>query len=167
VQRNRLNLQSLTKPQIPRRCGTDPANRRPNVSPGNCTYDAKQPFYWSQQEGNNVGSTLMLRLRASTAYAWDDRCSKGIILLHFTWTCITSRMARRMTSSSTRAPISHPLVQTPPLFQSRLFSRQQFRQPCPPHKRRTPRHHLPAIMIPRVRTGLAYGKLCYGFRGCS
>ena len=44
----------LAKPQIPRRCGADPDNGKPNAAPGNCTYGAKQPFYWFQAERNNV-----------------------------------------------------------------------------------------------------------------
>ena len=45
---------ALAKPQVPRRCGADPANGKPNAAPGNCTYGAKQPFYWFQTERNNV-----------------------------------------------------------------------------------------------------------------
>ncbi|KAI0663764.1 hypothetical protein C8Q70DRAFT_952431 [Cubamyces menziesii] len=44
----------LAKPQIPRRCGADPDNGKPNAAPGNCTYGAKQPFYWFQAERNNM-----------------------------------------------------------------------------------------------------------------
>ncbi|CCM02225.1 uncharacterized protein FIBRA_04305 [Fibroporia radiculosa] len=45
---------SLAAPQVARRCGADPANGRPEASPGNCTYGAKQPLYWFQAEGNNM-----------------------------------------------------------------------------------------------------------------
>ncbi|KAH9902607.1 hypothetical protein C8Q73DRAFT_11878 [Cubamyces lactineus] len=44
----------LAKPQVPRRCGADPDNGKPNAAPGNCTYGAKQPFYWFQAERNNM-----------------------------------------------------------------------------------------------------------------
>lgn len=44
----------LAKPQVPRRCGADPDFGKPEASPGNCTYGAKQPFYWFQAERNNV-----------------------------------------------------------------------------------------------------------------
>lgn len=44
----------IAKPQIPRRCGADPKNGVPDATPGNCTYGAKQPFYWFQTERNNV-----------------------------------------------------------------------------------------------------------------
>ncbi|KAI0349734.1 hypothetical protein OH77DRAFT_1440262 [Trametes cingulata] len=44
----------LAKPQLPRRCGADPANNKPDAAPGNCTYGAKQPFYWFQKERNNM-----------------------------------------------------------------------------------------------------------------
>ncbi|KAI0648942.1 hypothetical protein C8Q79DRAFT_948006 [Trametes meyenii] len=43
----------LAKPQLPRRCGADPDNKKP-AAPGNCTYGAKQPFYWFQKERNNM-----------------------------------------------------------------------------------------------------------------
>lgn len=45
----------LAKAAVPRRCGADPANRVMNPTPGNCTYGAKNPFYWFQKERNNVG----------------------------------------------------------------------------------------------------------------
>ena len=44
----------LAKPQVPRRCGADPDYGKPDAAPGNCTYGAKQPFYWFQNERNNV-----------------------------------------------------------------------------------------------------------------
>lgn len=44
----------LAKPQVPRRCGADPENQKLQSVPGNCTYGAKQPFYWKQLERNNV-----------------------------------------------------------------------------------------------------------------
>lgn len=44
----------LAKPQVPRRCGADPANGVMKATPGNCTYGAKNPFYWFQAERNNV-----------------------------------------------------------------------------------------------------------------
>jgi hypothetical protein len=52
----------LAKAQVPRRCGADPANNVPNPTPGNCTYGAKQPFYWFQAEQNNVCCHFGLRL---------------------------------------------------------------------------------------------------------
>ncbi|KAI0775034.1 hypothetical protein BD413DRAFT_292056 [Trametes elegans] len=44
----------LAKPQLPRRCGADPQNNKPDAVPGNCTYGAKAPFYWKQRERNNM-----------------------------------------------------------------------------------------------------------------
>ncbi|KAI0322552.1 hypothetical protein OF83DRAFT_1235365 [Amylostereum chailletii] len=44
----------LAKPQVPRRCGADPDFDKTLPVPGNCTYGAKQPFYWFQQERNNM-----------------------------------------------------------------------------------------------------------------
>jgi hypothetical protein len=40
----------VAQAQLPRRCGADPANGRPNATPSNCTVGAKQPFYWFQKE---------------------------------------------------------------------------------------------------------------------
>ncbi|OBZ72041.1 hypothetical protein A0H81_07553 [Grifola frondosa] len=45
---------ALAKPQVPRRCGADPDFGRLTADPGNCTYGAKQPFYWFQKERNNM-----------------------------------------------------------------------------------------------------------------
>ncbi|KAI0703781.1 hypothetical protein BC835DRAFT_1410509 [Cytidiella melzeri] len=45
---------ALAKPQVARRCGKDPANGKMVDTPGNCTYGAKQPFYWFQQQNNNM-----------------------------------------------------------------------------------------------------------------
>ncbi|KAH9847531.1 hypothetical protein C2E23DRAFT_907078 [Lenzites betulinus] len=44
----------LAAPQVPRRCGADPDNGKNEAAPGNCTYGAKQPLYWFQQERNNM-----------------------------------------------------------------------------------------------------------------
>ena len=44
----------LAKAQVPRRCGADPEHGKPDADLGNCTYGAKQPFYWFQFERNNV-----------------------------------------------------------------------------------------------------------------
>lgn len=48
----------LAKPQLARRCGADPDNNKHEAVPGNCTYGAKQPFYWFQKERNNVSRPL-------------------------------------------------------------------------------------------------------------
>lgn len=45
---------ALAKPQVPRRCGADPKFGKEEAALGNCTYGAKQPFYWFQKERNNV-----------------------------------------------------------------------------------------------------------------
>lgn len=51
---------ALAKPQVPRRCGADPDNGKADAVPGNCTYGAKQPFYWFQAERNNVRWSLCI-----------------------------------------------------------------------------------------------------------
>ena len=48
----------LAKAQVPRRCGADPADGKVDAVPGNCTYGAKQPFYWFQKEDNNVSLSM-------------------------------------------------------------------------------------------------------------
>ncbi|KIK58046.1 hypothetical protein GYMLUDRAFT_704840 [Collybiopsis luxurians FD-317 M1] len=50
----------LAKPQVPRRCGSDPDNGKQLTSLSNCTYGAKQPFYWLQAERNNVSCLFNL-----------------------------------------------------------------------------------------------------------
>ena len=50
----------VAKPQVPRRCGADPDFGKQLPVPGNCTYGAKQPFYWFQSERNNVSSDVLL-----------------------------------------------------------------------------------------------------------
>ncbi|RDB17711.1 hypothetical protein Hypma_001176 [Hypsizygus marmoreus] len=44
----------LATPKLPRRCGADSENNRLQSAPGNCTYGAKQPYYWFNKEGNNM-----------------------------------------------------------------------------------------------------------------
>ncbi len=53
----------LAKPQIARRCGADHDFQRPLPVPGNCTYGAKQPFYWFQT--NLTASVLLAHLSAT------------------------------------------------------------------------------------------------------
>lgn len=44
----------LATSKVARRCGADPANKRMQSVPGNCTYGAKTPFYWFNNERNNM-----------------------------------------------------------------------------------------------------------------
>ncbi|TDL17933.1 hypothetical protein BD410DRAFT_729243 [Rickenella mellea] len=44
----------IAKAQVPRRCGADPEFGKMQADPSNCTYGAKQPFYWLQKEQNNM-----------------------------------------------------------------------------------------------------------------
>jgi hypothetical protein len=49
----------VAQAQLPRRCGLEGKDGTPSTTPGlatpgNCTYGAKQPFYWFQAERNNV-----------------------------------------------------------------------------------------------------------------
>jgi hypothetical protein len=49
----------ISAAQIPRRCGADPDNGIANDTPGNCTFGAKQPFYWFNKERNNVSAQMV------------------------------------------------------------------------------------------------------------
>ncbi|THH19240.1 hypothetical protein EW146_g1868 [Bondarzewia mesenterica] len=51
---NSVSNVALAKPQTPRRCGADPSFEKALPAPGNCTFGAKQPFYWFQTERNNM-----------------------------------------------------------------------------------------------------------------
>lgn len=64
---------ALAKPQIARRCGADPQFNKPEASPGNCTYGAKQPFYWFQKERNNVRERHSIPLDVSLILETDER----------------------------------------------------------------------------------------------
>jgi hypothetical protein len=44
----------VAQSKVARRCGADPKNGKPHAAPGNCTYGAKQPYYWFNLERNNV-----------------------------------------------------------------------------------------------------------------
>jgi len=44
----------VAQSRVPRRCGSDVERNKPEASPGNCTYGAKTPFYWVQNERNNM-----------------------------------------------------------------------------------------------------------------
>jgi hypothetical protein len=51
---NSTSTVGLATSKVARRCGADPANKKPDAVPGNCTYGAKQPLYWFQAEQNNM-----------------------------------------------------------------------------------------------------------------
>ncbi|KAF8622851.1 hypothetical protein AX15_006695 [Amanita polypyramis BW_CC] len=51
---NPTSTVALAQSKIPRRCGADPTNKKLEAAPGNCTYGAKQPFYWFNLERNNM-----------------------------------------------------------------------------------------------------------------
>lgn len=58
----------LALAQVPRRCGADPERGVMEDTPGNCTYGAKQPFYWFQKERNNVCTSTDACRRQRRAY---------------------------------------------------------------------------------------------------
>ncbi len=49
---NATSTVALAKPEVPRRCGTDPDNHKQFSIPQNCTYGAKQPLYWLNDDSN-------------------------------------------------------------------------------------------------------------------
>lgn len=95
---NSTSSVALAQPKVARRCGADPANKKPLTVPGNCTYGAKQPLYWYQAEKNNVCSLFTLFLSSNSFV----RCSKALTPRRFTTTCIISRMEPRTTYFKTR-----------------------------------------------------------------
>ncbi|KAF9012227.1 hypothetical protein BDZ89DRAFT_1142958 [Hymenopellis radicata] len=44
----------VAQSKVARRCGTDEPNNKLFSVPSNCTYGAKQPFYWFNKEQNNM-----------------------------------------------------------------------------------------------------------------
>jgi hypothetical protein len=52
----------LATSKVARRCGADPANQKTQSVPANCTYGAKTPFYWFNNERNNVRYILVFLL---------------------------------------------------------------------------------------------------------
>ena len=97
---------SLAPAKVPRRCSADPQRGVMNATPGNCTYGAKQPFYWFQWERNNVCVPVSVWRSGGVidTTSIHRRCLKAPILRHSTWTSTTSKTARRTTSSRIHTP---------------------------------------------------------------
>ena len=55
----------VAQSKLARRCGADPKNGKPHSAPGNCTYGAKQPYYWFNLERNNVSVKLFFHFSSS------------------------------------------------------------------------------------------------------
>ena len=89
--------------RVPRRCGADPDFKKPDAAPWNCTYGAKQPFYWFQNEQNNVRppSTHLFVTHCKPTDTLYDRCSKAHTPHRSTSTFTGSTTAVRMTSLRT------------------------------------------------------------------
>lgn len=103
---------ALATPQLPRRCGADPQNDKPEASPGNCTYGAKLPFYWFQAERNNVCVYCCFVFQVGLKRLL-HRCSR-VHTLHLSITTFTtSWTALRKIYSPTHTPtVSHHQAQT-------------------------------------------------------
>jgi hypothetical protein len=124
----------VAQSKLPRRCGEDPKNKKPHSAPGNCTYGAKQPFYWFNLERNNV-SSYTPRLSSSFVNLINVklRCSKALFLHPCTTICTTLKMEHRTTSLSI-------LMHLYPLHHRTLVSPSSLTSLAPtPH----PLHHQP------------------------
>lgn len=49
---NATSTTALAKPEVARRCGADPENNKQFSAIQNCTYGAKQPLYWLNDNSN-------------------------------------------------------------------------------------------------------------------
>ena len=151
---------ALAKPQVPRRCGADPDNGKADAVPGNCTYGAKQPFYWFQAERNNVRWTLCIA-RAARGLTLVRRCSKERTRRHFTPTCTTSRTARRTISSLTRTPKFPHQARTRLLTSPHRLSLRRLRARPPRHRYRIlplPPNPLIKHRLVRPLVGVMFGE---------
>jgi hypothetical protein len=137
---------ALAKPQIPRRCGADPDFQKLDAVPGNCTYGAKQPFYWFQAEANNACPFFPPHTFQSHKAS---RCSKTH-LPHLSITIFTILlMGHRMTSFKTpMSALFQPQGRTRPhyLYWLKIYRPVRAVHPHPrPHH---PRLHPRVQMIP-------------------
>ena len=93
---------ALAQPQVPRRCGADPDFQKLAAIPSNCTFGAKQPFYWFQIERNNV-RVFMVNFsyfgRITLHFRISCRCLKDRSPRPSIRISTTSATARRMTYS--------------------------------------------------------------------
>ena len=132
---------SLAVAKVPRRCGADPQRGVMNATPGNCTYGAKQPFYWFQWERNNVRVPVSVWRSGGVidTASIHRRCSKAPILRPSTWTSTTSKTARRTTSSRIRTPpfLLLARVRRKSLLRSLTWFHNRLRRT--PHTRTLPR----------------------------
>jgi len=51
---NATSTVPLGTPKVARRCGADPDNGKLQAAPANCTYGPKAPFFWFNNERNNM-----------------------------------------------------------------------------------------------------------------
>ncbi|KAF7327407.1 hypothetical protein MKEN_00318500 [Mycena kentingensis (nom. inval.)] len=68
----------LAAAKVPRRCGADTARSKYHSAPGNCTYGAKQPFYWFQAERNNMFEDTYAPPIYTDLYAFTDGAQDDI-----------------------------------------------------------------------------------------
>ncbi|KAI8980162.1 hypothetical protein BD414DRAFT_112698 [Trametes punicea] len=106
-----VGTQPLGKPAVPRRCGADPDNGRPDPTPGNCTIGAKLPMYWYQREGNNMFEGTYEAPYYNALYGWNDGAQNDIFMDGVIASLATSGTGSAPTStvassSSTASPTS-------------------------------------------------------------
>ncbi|KIP08019.1 hypothetical protein PHLGIDRAFT_117567 [Phlebiopsis gigantea 11061_1 CR5-6] len=77
---------AVAQSQLARRCGADPDSGQPEAAPGNCTYGAKQPFYWLQQERNNMFEGYYSPPFYTDLYNFEDGAQDDIFLDSYTIT---------------------------------------------------------------------------------
>ncbi|KAI0709939.1 hypothetical protein C8Q76DRAFT_85190 [Earliella scabrosa] len=114
---------ALAKPQVPRRCGEDPDYGKPDAAPGNCTYGAKQPFYWFQAERNNMFEGEYAPPFYTDLYNFKDGAQNDIFVDSYATipppsadqTVVPTPLVARPTSSVAppAAPTSKPTDQVP------------------------------------------------------
>ena len=130
----------VAQSKVARRCGADPKNGKPHSVPGNCTYGAKQPYYWFNLERNNVSYISKPIHLFFILFLLIDRCEKlrclKALFLHLcTTTCTTSSMEHRTTSLLT-------LMLLYPLHHRTLVCPSCLTYPAPTHPLHQPRQRL-------------------------
>ncbi|KAF9647895.1 hypothetical protein BDM02DRAFT_3116375 [Thelephora ganbajun] len=99
----------LAPAKVPRRCGADPERGVTEATPGNCTYGAKQPFYWFQKERNNMFEGTYAPPFYLDLYNFKDGAQDDIFLDSYTYIPPPSPHQTEVPT-----PINHPVLQPSP-----------------------------------------------------
>ncbi|THH29416.1 hypothetical protein EUX98_g4758 [Antrodiella citrinella] len=112
---------AVAPPQVPRRCGADPDHQVAQATPGNCTYGAKQPFYWFQAERNNMNEDTYAPPFYTDLYNFKDGAQDDIFMDSYTsipppspqQTVVPTPVVQSLsTATATPASTSQPPVST-------------------------------------------------------